>query len=363
MLYDNICSYNNLDSSMQTKFLQSALREAAQARGLCAPNPAVGAVIVYQGKVVATGFHAGPGKPHAEVVAIKNSPKQDFSNCELYVTLEPCAHFGRTPPCADLIIQKGFKAVYYGYKDPNPLVAGKGAAKIQAAGIQCTHQSFSEINEFYQSYQWWTHTKKAFITAKIAISLDGKIAAEDSVPVKLSGKSADEFTHQCRLKTDAILSSIKTVNQDDPAFNARVSPNPVKKNLFLIGANTQLNLNRQIFKTANQITLLVPKSYPYDPTELSNLNREVLSGTEDKIDLTAIPAYLGQLGLQDVWLECGATLLNEFMQLKLLNRLYVYVSPKLLGSSACEGFFKVHELPEPRWMIKGSDAVARFDFE
>jgi len=148
MLYDNICLCNNLSSSMQTKFLQSALCEAAQAQGLCAPNPAVGAVVVSQGKVIATGFHEGPGKPHAEVVAIKNSPKQDFSQCELYVTLEPCAHFGRTPPCADLIIQKGFKAVYYGYKDPNPLVAGKGAAKIQAAGIQCTHQPLTDINEF-----------------------------------------------------------------------------------------------------------------------------------------------------------------------------------------------------------------------
>src|SRR5688572_12392757 len=154
--------------------LRAALDEARRGRGLCAPNPAVGAVLVQKDFIVSKGYHHGAGLPHAEVEALADV-REDLSQATLYVTLEPCCHQGRTPPCTRFLIERGIKKVVYGHQDPNPVVAGKGEAELRAAGVEVTHLPLPEVERFYRSYDHWTRTGRPFVTAKLALSLDGKI--------------------------------------------------------------------------------------------------------------------------------------------------------------------------------------------
>src|SRR5262249_16751153 len=152
-----------------------ALEQAQKHRGFCAPNPAVGAVMVKGGEVIGCGHHEGPGSPHAEVIALNSVTDLALAkNSTLYVTLEPCCHWGRTPPCTDLLIKTGIKKVIYGFADPNPQVNGEGDKILRQAGIESTHHSLPEIDEFYTSYTHWWRTKLPYVTAKLAQSADEK---------------------------------------------------------------------------------------------------------------------------------------------------------------------------------------------
>lgn len=349
------------------EFLTIALLEAEKGRGFCAPNPAVGAVIVKDNHVLAVGHHQGPGKPHAEVEAIAKLNSAQCENAEIYITLEPCCHFGRTPPCTDLLIQKKFKAVCYGFQDPNPIVAGKGAEKILAAGIDCQYIKVPAITEFYRSYAYWNSTKKPFITAKIALSLDGKIGRVGATPIKLTGQVADQWTHQQRKLSDAILSTVKTVIADDPRLDARTTDGTYQKKLFLVDSKNALPSNAKIFTMAKSITIFTGKRHPReggDPGYNAETKIDYIDITQENncLDLAEIISYLGKQGLHDVWVEAGATLLNNLLEQQLVNRLIVYLCPKLLGEAALNGFIKEHQLPEPRWQIMGNDVMAEFIF-
>src|SRR3989344_2995168 len=167
---------------MYQDYLKRALKLAEKRRGFCSPNPAVGAVVVKDGKIIGEGWHEKAGAPHAEVMALASAGSSAAGGI-LYVTLEPCSHTGRTPPCTDLIIKTGIKAVYYGFKDSNLTVSGQGEFYLKSAGIACEQIELPEINAFYRSYAHWLKTKKPWVTAKIALSLDEKIASVDGKPL------------------------------------------------------------------------------------------------------------------------------------------------------------------------------------
>ncbi len=342
-----------------TDLLVLALKEAEKGRGFCAPNPAVGAVIVKNGEVIATGYHTGPGKPHAEVEAIAKLTDADCHDADIYVTLEPCSHYGRTPPCADLLIKKKFGRVFYGFQDPNPIVAGRGVEKIQTAGITCQLIELSEVKEFYHSYFYWTVTRKPYVTAKIAISLDGKIGIVAKNPTKLTGMIADQYTHQQRRMTDGILSTVKTIIADNPRFNARTADGEYQKKLFLIGGKDHLPSETVIFNSTESITL-------YNDKLQSNLKKEIkqveIPRNEYGLNLTKIIEDLGKQGLHDLWVEVGATLLNQLLQQQLLNRLIIYISPKILGKGTIDAFLNFYQLPIPQWQLMGEDVMAEFIF-
>lgn len=340
------------------EFLTIALLEAEKGRGFCAPNPAVGAVIVKDNQVLAVGHHQGPGKPHAEVEAIAKLDSAQCENAEIYITLEPCCHQGRTPPCTDLLIQKKFKAVYYGFQDPNPIVAGKGAEIIREASITCQLIESSAISKFYRSYAYWTRTQKSYITAKIALSLDGKIGrAGVTTPIKLTSEIADQWTHQQRKRADAILSTVKTVISDDPQFNARTTNGTYQKKLFLIDSKNALPSNAKIFTTAKSVTIFTGNSELNDAANYVKIHQE-----NNCLDLVEIISYLGKQGLHDVWVEAGATLLNNLLEQQLIDRLIIFISPQLLGDEALNGFFKEYQLPEPHWQVMSNDVMAEFIF-
>ncbi len=349
---------------MRTDLLLRTLELAQKRRGFCAPNPAVGALVLKEGEVISEGFHLGAGQPHAEVEALKNLSEANCKGATLYVSLEPCCHFGRTPPCTELIIKKGIRSVVYGHQDPNPVVAGKGAAVLRQAGVDVVQLPMDEVGSFYQSYDYWTHTKKPFTTAKLAMSLDGKIAGPDGKPIALTGEKCREFTHQRRLQSDALLTTAKTVYADDPQLNVRLGDTPIAKPLVLIDRLGRTPPDAKIFQTAKSVTLYVGEDVPSIRLErLRDAGAEViaLQTIEGRLPLDEILSQLGQRGIHDLWVEGGAALFSAFLHNGLAQRAYLYIAPCLVGAGV--GAFDSswpQTLAKGRitWIAQGRDVVA-----
>ena len=203
-----------------TKMLR-ALELATYAIKNCRPNPAVGAVIVKNGVIVGEGYTQEPGNAHAEIAALKNAG-ENAKDAELHVTLEPCSHYGRTPPCADAIIKAGIKKVYYGFLDPNSQVAGKGIEKLKQAGIEVIKENLNgQIDNFYESYSWFVKNKTPFVTLKIAQTMDGFIANSDRTPQKITGEESQTELHRLRSFCDAVVIGGGTFRLDNPQLTVR----------------------------------------------------------------------------------------------------------------------------------------------
>ncbi len=310
-------------------YLQQALQQASINRGFCSPNPAVGAVIVNQaGQVIAQGTHRGPGTPHAEVDAIRQLSTIPPS-ATIYVTLEPCCHFGRTPPCTNAIIEAGIKKVIYGYKDPNPIVAGKGEKILHEAGVECELYQTPEIDAFYESYAYWHHTKKPWVTAKLAMTLDGKIAGAAGQPIKITGDETNQFTHQQRKLHDAILTTAKTILADDPQLNARIGETTIAKPIYILDRELRLPLDSRILTTAHSITVFYAAS-----TNTSSLEALQKAGVkciavrtvDSRLDLAEVVSAIGTDGVHDLWIEAGGACFAAFHQAKLLNKSLIYIA-------------------------------------
>lgn len=314
-------------------YLHQALDLAKIRRGFCAPNPSVGCVIVRDNEVLATGYHFEAGDPHAEVDALK---KIDFSaqGATVYVTLEPCCHQGRTPPCTDSLIKANVKRVVYAYRDPNPVVTGKSEALLKQAGIECEYISVPEIEEFYKSYHHWHQTKRPFVTAKLAVTLDGKIAGVNGEPIKITGADINEFTHQCRKNTDAILTTAKTIIQDNPKLNARIHNSLIPKALYILDTHLSMPLTVQVFETSKSITIFHgPVVTKERQMALSALGARLLAVdlVEEQLNLCKIIDQIGEDGMHDLWVEAGSRCFNSFVANRLANRALIYIAPWVLG--------------------------------
>jgi diaminohydroxyphosphoribosylaminopyrimidine deaminase/5-amino-6-(5-phosphoribosylamino)uracil reductase len=326
--------------------LKKALSLAESRKGFCAPNPAVGAVLVEGGEVIGQGYHWGPGEPHAEVEALKTFETVS-ETATLYVTLEPCCHHGRTPPCTDLLIQKKVKHVVYAYRDPNPIVSGRGQGRLTEAGIHCEHVSVPEVDRFYESYTHWTGTGVPFATYKLALSLDGKIAGEGKTPVKLSSPPLDAWTQNQRRRADALLTTGVTIRRDNPRFSVRTAAGPLRKALFVLDALGDIPLDGEIWKWVDLTCIHGPKA---DPERLQGLEErgarliEVPAEPSGTLDLPAAWKAIGTTGVQDLWIEGGGTLLNSLLGTALLNRAYFYLTPWVLGESATSGFLTQNQV-------------------
>jgi diaminohydroxyphosphoribosylaminopyrimidine deaminase/5-amino-6-(5-phosphoribosylamino)uracil reductase len=201
--------------------MEKSIELATYAIKNCRPNPAVGAVVVKNGMVVGEGYTQEPGNAHAEIVALKNAGK-NAKNADLYVSLEPCNHYGHTPPCVNAIIKAGIKKVYYGFLDPNPQVAGKGIEKLKAAGIEVIKENLSgQIDSFYESYSWFAQNKTPFVTLKIAQTMDGFIANSDKTPLKITGEESQIELHRLRSFCDAVVIGGGTYRCDKPQLTVR----------------------------------------------------------------------------------------------------------------------------------------------
>lgn len=311
-------------------YLNRALQLATLRRGFCAPNPAVGALIVKTGEIVGEGYHVKAGDPHAEVIALQQAGNQ-AKGATLYVTLEPCSHTGRTPPCVNAIIKAQLAQVYFGYYDPNPLVAGKGQKLLEAAGLHCEHIPLNEIKRFYHSYTYWTLHKKPWVTVKIAVSQDWKIAQQHGKPAKITGNDASKFTHEKRLHADAILTTINTVLNDDPSLNVRIKNSIIPKPIYLLDSQCRLPKHARICKTSERLTVF--HSSQCHP--ITNNTKDIVIPTDENgLDLRAVIQKIGEDGIHDLWVEAGANAFHTLITQSLANEIYLYQSPTTLGNGA-----------------------------
>lgn len=352
-------------------YLDHALELAKIKKGFTAPNPAVGAVLVKSGKILSSGYHKGPGTQHAEVSALEHVSEQDLADATLYVTLEPCNHQGRTPPCTDMILVKGIKKVYFAYRDPNPHVIGHGQDKLIQNGVKCEHINHPATNDFYQSYNFWHKSLKPMMIAKLALTMDGKIAWINGQPCKISGPEAFVFTHQQRKEADALLTTAKTILADNPSLNVRINDEVIAKPLFVLDRNLSLTGKEKIFSTAENITLFYDKALTNNKKfQLAeNVKLIKISAVTNQLNLSEIISFMGTQGFHQIWVEAGGTLVQALLKQSLLQRLIFYICPQWLGSKGLSAFGdfepSFNELlygGKLRWGSLGRDGLCVIDF-
>lgn len=349
---------------MHKHFMLAALEQAWLGRGSCAPNPSVGAVAVHEGEIIAKSWHRGAGTAHAEQLVLEQIPP-GLKNLTLYVTLEPCNHWGKTPPCVTGIIQYGVSKVVYGFTDPNPLVAANNTPQLlKDKNIEVVHYPLPELSNFYQSYCFWLQTKKPWVTAKIAQSLDGKIGRNDS-RVYLSNEGCAGFTHQNRLTTDVILTTAKTIKADDPLLNARVNGKEQNKILAILDSRLTLPENAKVFSTAARCHIYHDEKYQVERLKPNCIYHPV-PAKHGLLDLSFIINHLGELGYHDVWVEAGGQLFSALHQAKLVQRTYLYISPQVLGNQAVSAFNEETIFKNKlniSWQIKTDNVIACIDLQ
>ena len=334
----------------EEKYFKMAFELAERGRGKCSPNPFVGAVIVKNGKIVGKGFTQPYGKDHAEVRAIKDAG-QNCQNAEMYVTLEPCAHFGKTPPCADAIIKAGIKKVYAGIQDPNPLVNGKGFQKLKNAGVE-VHAGIWEdkIKKQIEYYLTFITKKRPFVIMKNAVSLDGKIATENGDAKWISGEESRKRTHMLRNEVDVVLTGIGTVLQDDPLLNVRLvndSQNDVQHPIrAILDSNLMIPFDSKIVQSAKDIKTiifirkdLVGKENKIEKLEALGLEIVPIASAEmsvdfqNRLDLSEVLSELYVRKYYSIMIEAGSKVCSSFLEKKFVDKIYCFIAPKIVGGN------------------------------
>lgn len=312
------------------EILQLSLELAKERKGFTSPNPSVGAVIVRGDEVLAKGYHWASGHPHAEIEAFRNAQEQDkeVSGATLVVSLEPCCHFGKTPPCTDAIIERRIKKVIYGFEDPNFVVKGKGVEKLQAAGIEVEKIELQEVDTFYRTYRHWVQNQKSWLTGKLAITSEGFTAGLGKERLLISGKEAHHYTHTRRKFADAILTSWKTVEKDNPLLTSRLDKE-IPKPVFVLDKNLDFQASYLLGNNPERVTLLHLANVNLEKKKwLESQGFKCVSVPEKKenIDLSCLPALFGKKGFHEVWIEVGVTLFNEFIKDQLFQEVVIYES-------------------------------------
>ncbi len=332
-------------------FMKQAIQLAEEGRGRTSPNPFVGAIIVKNGKVVGKGYTQPVGQDHAEVQAIKNAGKNTKS-ATMYVTLEPCCFYGRTPPCTEAIINAGIKRVVIGMRDPNPEVNGKSIKILKSAGIEvelASHLIEKEIAEQNEIYFTYITKKRPFVIVKNALSLDGKIATESGNSKWISNEKSRTLVHKLRNEIDAIITGVNTINNDNPRFTTRLVDNKIKDPIRII-LDTKLDINPDsyVIRTADKIrTILVtnvqPKSDKINLLQQNNVEIWGVKIKSDKIDLKKLLKKLYENEINSVMVEAGPQLVTEFFRERIVDKVYFFIAPKILGASS-NRYSLVHSL-------------------
>lgn len=331
----------------QEKFMRRAIEIAKMGGGHVHPNPLVGAVIVREGHILAEGYHHKYGDLHAERDCLKNARESnvDLSGAEMYVTLEPCCHTGKQPPCTQAVIESGIKTVIIGSRDPNELVNGKGVRQLEEAGITVIQDFLREecdaINGIFFHY---IKTKTPYVIAKYAMTADGKTCLSTGESKWITGDAARRNVHITRGTTSAIMCGIKTVLADDPMLNCRVEGNQYKQPVrVVLDRKLELPLESNLVKTAGQIPVIVfcgegamENVSAAGKNILSGLGVEIIPVAEKDghLDLEKVLAILGEKKIDSVLVESGGALnASLFFSGKkcLVNELHCYVAPKVTG--------------------------------
>ena len=343
---------NTHEQKINEKYMRRAIELARRGTGWTSPNPLVGAVIVKDGKIIGEGYHAKYGDLHAERNALKNCT-QSTKDAAIYVTLEPCCHHGKQPPCTQALIEACIRKVYVGSDDPNPLVAGKGIEILRAHGIEVvTHVLKAECDALNDVFFHFIQTKTPYVVMKYAMSIDGKIASSSGDARWVTGETARKKVHEDRHRYTAIMAGIGTVLADDPMLNCRVenSKNPVR-----IICDTHLRIPElsAIVQTAKSIpTIIATAGTDVKKREmLEKYNCQLLDIPllENHIDLKILMQKLGAQGIDSILLEGGAMLNWSAINSGIVQKVQAYIAPKIVGGEHAktpvggQGIFKMSE--------------------
>lgn len=324
---------------MDKYYMKIAMRNAEKARGKCSPNPFVGAVIVKDGHIIGEGHTQPYGQDHAEIVALKEA-KTEAKGATLYVTMEPCSHFGKTPPCADAIIKAGIKRVVIGIIDPNPITSGKGIRKLQEANIQVLSGLLEEeIKEQLEYYLCYTTKHRPFVIWKCALTLDGRYAASDGSSKWITNPASRKYVHRLRSKVDAVLAGVSSVNIDDAMLNARGLRNINQPLRVVLDPSLKIELNSALVKSAKEFPALIFYSKA-DEEKIKRLQEMgvTLKKTEhnkDGLELKEVLKELHQMNITSIVLETGNRLSESFWREKLIDKCVVFYGNQILGGDKC----------------------------
>lgn len=317
-------------------YMKRAIQLAKKGQGFTNPNPMVGAVIVKDGRIIGEGYHKKYKELHAERNAIA-SLKEDAKGSTMYVTLEPCCHYGKTPPCTEAIIENGISKVVIGSRDPNPLVAGKGVKILREHGIEVVCDFLKEeCDKLNPVFFHYITTKMPYVTMKYAMTCDGKIATKNNDSKWITGENSRNEVHKMRHNNMGIVAGIGTVLADNPMLNVRIEglKSPIR---IICDSNLRIPMESEIVKTANKYKTIIAyvngDSDKINALEKEGFILQKFSSKDGKVDLNELMQYLGEQNIDSIFVEGGANLNDSFMREGLVNRLEVFVAPKVFGGA------------------------------
>ena len=339
------------------EYMQRAIALAKKGAGFVNPNPMVGCVVVKDNEIIAEGYHEYYGGLHAERNALTHTTA-DCKGATLYVTLEPCCHHGKTPPCTDIIIEKGIKKVVVGLLDPNPLVAGKGISILQNAGIEVvTGVEEDKIKELNKVFLKYIKTKRPYVILKTAMTLDGKIASHTGDSKWITNEKSRQLVHKLRSEMMGIVAGIGTVKADNPMLNCRLEGQQTTDNRqqsvrqpirIIVDTKASISLDSNIVKTANEYRTILAIGRDVTPVAsekttdnrqqttadiLKSFNVEILQCEEKDghVDINDLMIKLGQMGIDSLLLEGGSCLNAAFLEADCVDEVYAFIAPKIIG--------------------------------
>ena len=359
----------------ERSFMRRAIALAQKGIGYADPNPLVGAVIVREGRIIGEGWHARYGEAHAERNALA-ACTEDPRGADIYVTLEPCCHQGKQPPCTQALIDAGIARVFIGSSDPNPLVAGKGVAQLREAGIEVIERACKdecdEMNKIF--FHYITH-KTPYVILKIAMTADGKTATRAGLSKWITGPESRRHVHMTRKRCMAIMIGIGTVLADDPSLTCRIEDprDPIR---VICDTNLQIPMDSQLVITARKIPTYIAtcSADSRKAAALRELGVNVLEmpSADGRVDLRALMRRLGSLGISSVLLEGGAALHEAALRAGIVQHVQTYIAPKVFGGVSAKpavGGLGVYEVGEAYRLTPasvsrlGDDVLLEYDVE
>jgi diaminohydroxyphosphoribosylaminopyrimidine deaminase/5-amino-6-(5-phosphoribosylamino)uracil reductase len=341
-------------TGLEPTYMKLALKLAAKGAGWVSPNPMVGAVVVKDGRIVGRGFHRRVGAAHAEVEALRQAGDAS-QGADLYVTLEPCNHQGRTPPCTQAILAAGVSRVIIATLDPNPQVTGGGAEYLKSRGVEVEVGLLAEAaRRLNEAWFHWTNTGRPWVIAKAACSLDGKIATATGESQWLTGEAARTYGHRLRHQVDAILVGIATALTDDPQLTTRLprgrGQDPIR---LVLDSRLRLPLTAKLLhlNSSSPTWVACTSAAPKDKIRsIKDLGAEVLvfPAEAGRVPLKPLLELLGRQQVQSLLVEGGAEVLGAFFDQGLVNQFYFFFAPKILGGRQAPG-------------VLGGEGVARLN--
>jgi diaminohydroxyphosphoribosylaminopyrimidine deaminase/5-amino-6-(5-phosphoribosylamino)uracil reductase len=317
-------------------FMKRAFRLARKGKRWASPNPMVGCVIVKDGQIIGEGYHKRFGEDHAEINAI-NSASDTLAGATFYITLEPCSHYGKTPPCVDRIIDSGAARVVAGVLDPNPTVSGRGIEKLKNHGIDTRigvlEEECRDLNEKFFTFMT---TKIPFVTLKYAQTIDGRIAAVTGHSQWISSPPSLRFAHRLRGEHDAVLVGVDTVIQDDPELTVRLvkGRNPVR---IIVDSTLRIPEDARILKDQEEAKTIIAVTSRSSEDRRAHFNKRGIEtvtiggDSEGRVDLRKLLVEIGKRGLSSVLVEGGAQIITSFVRERIPNRIVIITAPKILG--------------------------------